>query len=100
MDDRGAAPRVTFGALSDFIATALTRIGMPEGDARTTGALMAEADLQGSDGHGAIRLVPYAKRIRAGGINLAPNIRVVAERMSDFGNQRRQVRRRNERVRP
>jgi LDH2 family malate/lactate/ureidoglycolate dehydrogenase len=45
-----------------------------------TAALMAEADLQGSDGHGVIRLVPYSKRIRAGGINLKPDIRVVEER--------------------
>jgi len=53
---------------------------MPAGDAATTAALMAEADLQGSDGHGVIRLVPYSKRIRAGGINLRPDIRVISER--------------------
>ena len=41
---------------------------------------MAEADLQGSDGHGVIRLVPYARRIRAGGVNVKPNITVVQER--------------------
>ncbi len=42
--------------------------------------LMAEADLQGSDGHGVIRLPQYVKRIRAGGINTQPKIRVVSER--------------------
>ena len=68
MDDRSVAPRVAYDTLAEFIATGLTRAGMPEADARITGALMAEADLQGSDGHGSIRLVPYAKRIRAGGI--------------------------------
>ena len=41
---------------------------------------MAEADLQGSDGHGVIRLVPYARRIRAGGVNVKPSITVVQER--------------------
>jgi LDH2 family malate/lactate/ureidoglycolate dehydrogenase len=41
---------------------------------------MADADLQGSDGHGVIRLPQYVKRIRAGGINTRPNIRVVTER--------------------
>jgi len=41
---------------------------------------MADADLQGSDGHGVIRLPQYIKRIRAGGINKHPNIRVVQER--------------------
>jgi len=44
------------------------------------GDLMALADLQGSDGLGVIRLVPYARRIRAGGINLQPKIKVVQER--------------------
>jgi LDH2 family malate/lactate/ureidoglycolate dehydrogenase len=53
---------------------------MPAADAATTAALMAEADLQGSDGHGSIRLVPYSKRIRAGGINLTPEIRIVEDR--------------------
>jgi LDH2 family malate/lactate/ureidoglycolate dehydrogenase len=41
---------------------------------------MAEADLQGSDGHGVIRLPQYIKRLQAGGINKQPNIRVVRER--------------------
>ena len=36
--------------------------------------------MQGSDGHGVIRLLPYARRIRAGGLNLTPNIKVVQER--------------------
>jgi LDH2 family malate/lactate/ureidoglycolate dehydrogenase len=71
---------VDHAVLRDFIATALERLGLPPADAALTAALMAEADLQGSDGHGAIRLVPYSKRIRAGGINLHPDIRVVEER--------------------
>jgi L-2-hydroxycarboxylate dehydrogenase (NAD+) len=53
---------------------------MPGADARTVAALMAEADLQGSDGHGVIRLGPYIRRIRAGGVNLHPEIRVLRER--------------------
>jgi LDH2 family malate/lactate/ureidoglycolate dehydrogenase len=53
---------------------------MPATDARAVAALMAEADLQGSDGHGVIRLPQYVKRIRAGGVNLHPDIRVVTER--------------------
>jgi len=53
---------------------------MPVDDAATVGALMAEADLQGSDGHGVIRVAPYVRRIKAGGINLRPRIRVVEER--------------------
>jgi LDH2 family malate/lactate/ureidoglycolate dehydrogenase len=53
---------------------------MPAADARTVAALMAEADLQGSDGHGVIRLPQYVKRIRAGGVNLHPEIQVIRER--------------------
>src|ERR1700694_3275118 len=53
---------------------------MPVADARAVAKLMAEADLQGSEGHGVIRLPQYVRRIRAGGINLNPDIRVVKER--------------------
>jgi LDH2 family malate/lactate/ureidoglycolate dehydrogenase len=53
---------------------------MPPADARTVATLMAEADLQGCDGHGVIRLAQYLKRIRAGGVNLKPDIRVLRER--------------------
>jgi LDH2 family malate/lactate/ureidoglycolate dehydrogenase len=55
-------------------------VGQPEADAATVARLMAEADLQGSDGHGVIRLPPYVRRIRNGGINLSPDIRIVQER--------------------
>jgi LDH2 family malate/lactate/ureidoglycolate dehydrogenase len=53
---------------------------LPSDDAATVAALMVDADMQGSDGHGVIRLAPYAKRILAGGINLKPEIKVVQER--------------------
>lgn len=72
--------RVGLTQLENFIASAMKALGIPEEDAKTIGALMAEADMQGSDGHGVIRLVPYAKRILAGGLNLRPNIQVVQER--------------------
>jgi len=73
-------PRVPFAQLRAFITAAMARLGLPEADAAVVGRLMAEAELQGSDGHGVIRLLPYARRIRAGGINLNPNIKVVQER--------------------
>ena len=41
---------------------------------------MVDADLQGSDGHGVIRLPQYQKRLHMGGVNPRPSIRVVAER--------------------
>src|SRR5262249_47852646 len=40
------------------------------------------ADLRGSDTHGVFRMPGYCKRIRAGGVNAKPNIRVIEERAS------------------
>lgn len=71
---------ISFERLRQFITTAFVTLGMPDADAQTMGDLMAEADLQGSDGHGVIRLAPYARRIRAGGVNVRPQFKVVQER--------------------
>jgi L-2-hydroxycarboxylate dehydrogenase (NAD+) len=73
---------VTFDRLKAFIHQALMALGLPDADAMTVAMLMAEADLQGSDGHGVTRLPAYARRIRAGGVNVRPNIRVVREQAS------------------
>jgi L-2-hydroxycarboxylate dehydrogenase (NAD+) len=70
---------VTYDRLKAFIAEALTRLGLPDSDATTVAGLMADADLQGSDGHGVTRLPHYARRIRVGGFNVRPNIHVVRE---------------------
>src|SRR5450755_3092918 len=77
---KGSVMRVGFAPLRDFIGASLRRLGLPDQDALTVASLMAEADLQGSDGHGVIRLPQYARRIRAGGINPNPAIRVLQER--------------------
>ena len=66
--------------LTRFIQAALAKVGLPEQDAAKVAALMAQADLQGSDGHGVIRLPQYIKRILAGGMNTRPDIKVVEER--------------------
>jgi L-2-hydroxycarboxylate dehydrogenase (NAD+) len=73
---------VSFGRLKAFIQEALEKLGLPDGDAATVAALMAEADLQGSDGHGVSRLPQYARRIKAGGFNVRPNIHIVREQTS------------------
>src|ERR1700730_3237726 len=70
---------VTFSRLKACIQEALTKVGLPDQDALTVAALMAAADLQGSDGHGISRLPQYARRIKAGGFNVRPNIQVVRE---------------------
>jgi L-2-hydroxycarboxylate dehydrogenase (NAD+) len=66
--------------LEAFIAAVLRHAGLPATDAGTVARLMAQADLQGSDGHGVIRLPQYLKRLEAGGINRHPNIRIATER--------------------
>src|SRR3954464_7328531 len=72
--------RIPVAQVRRFLTTAFERLGLPPADAATVAELMTEAEVQGSDGHGVIRLVPYARRIRAGGRNLKPNIRVVKEK--------------------
>ena len=80
MSDMSTPMPVPFNQLRQFITTAMSKLGLPPADAATVGRLMAEADLQGSDGHGVIRLPQYARRILAGGINVRPSIKVVQER--------------------
>ena len=75
-----AQQRIPAAQVCRFLATALEKVGMPAGDAATVAQLMTEAEVQGSDGHGVIRLIPYSKRIRSGGLNLKPNIRIVREK--------------------
>jgi L-2-hydroxycarboxylate dehydrogenase (NAD+) len=74
------SPRVQFDALRGFIHAAFVKHGLPNADAMQVAQLMAEADLQGSDGHGVIRLPMYLKRIKAGGLNVTPKITIVHER--------------------
>lgn len=66
--------------LQAFIARCLAACGMPEPDAQKAGGLMAQADLMGQDTHGVFRLPMYIRRIRAGGMNMQPDIRAIEER--------------------
>jgi LDH2 family malate/lactate/ureidoglycolate dehydrogenase len=72
--------RIPTQRVQRFLGTAFEKLGLPSEDAATVARLMTAAEVQGSDGHGVIRLIPYARRIRAGGMNLKPNIRVVKEK--------------------
>ncbi len=65
--------------LEAFVARALTALDLPASDAEQVARLMILADLRGADGHGIFRLPQYVRRIRAGGLNVKPNIRVVQE---------------------
>ncbi len=74
--------RVPAGDLEVFIGRAFVAAGVPATDAETLAQLMVEADLRGSDTHGVIRLPLYVRRIRAGGVNPKPAIRIVSDRPS------------------
>ena len=65
--------------LEAFVTRALTAVGLPVQDGEQIARLMVLADLRGADGHGVFRLPQYVRRIRAGGINVRPDIRVVYE---------------------
>ena len=71
--------RFQASALEALVARALTAVGLPGSDAERVARLMILADLRGSDGHGIFRLPQYIRRIRAGGVTVRPNIRVVQE---------------------
>ncbi len=70
--------RVEYDKLVAHAAKVLRSLGVPEGDAWTTGRLLTAADLRGVDSHGVVSLVPfYAKGIREGRINPRADIKVV-----------------------
>jgi len=70
---------IRISELRRFIANVLSSAGIPSDDAERVGALMAEADARGADGHGIFRLPQYVKRIQSGGMNVRPNIHVIRE---------------------
>lgn len=71
--------RIDADRLEKFIADALAAVGMPAADAADVGRLMVAADRAGFDAHGIFRLESYLARIRAGGLNLTPNITIAAQ---------------------
>ena len=71
IDSRFSADR-----LRSFISAALIAHRLPADDAAIVAALMIEADLLGGDGHGIFRLPRYLARLRAGGFNPTPKIRI------------------------
>ena len=72
--------RVAANRLAPFIARSFVAAGLPAEDAQTLAQLMVEADLRGTDTHGVFRMPLYVRRIKAGGINRHPDIKVIEER--------------------
>ena len=71
---------VSVEQLESFIRRCFMAVGLPESDAETVAMLMAEADVNGSDGHGVFRLSQYIERIQNDGINLQPNIHIAEDK--------------------
>src|SRR5882724_3472269 len=76
MNQSVAAVRVPASAISGLIADALGTVGLPAADAAKVAELMTEADLTGADAHGVFRLPQYVRRLKGGGVNARPDIRV------------------------
>ena len=76
MDESSETGRVPAPVAVNFIRESLAAVGLPSVDAAKVADLMTEADLTGADAHGIFRLPQYVRRIRGGGINPRPDIRV------------------------
>lgn len=68
--------------LEGFIARVLTSLAVSEEDARIVAGKMVEADLLGYGTHGVFRLRQYVNRLRDGGCNPTPAVRVINESMA------------------
>jgi LDH2 family malate/lactate/ureidoglycolate dehydrogenase len=65
--------------LEAFVVRVFEALGVPAADARSVAGLMVEADLLGYGTHGVFRLRQYVNRLRDGGCNPAPKVRVLKE---------------------
>ena len=67
------------GPMRDFVTRVFMTQGLSQEDAGIVANTLVEADLRGVYPHGVLRVDPYIARLRAGGMNPKPNIRVVRE---------------------
>ena len=72
-------PRVAHADLVRFIAAAYRAVGIAADEAEKAAELMAASDISGADGHGVFRLPQYIRRIKAGGLNTRPEIKVIRQ---------------------
>lgn len=76
------AGSVQAAALEAFVRRTLEALHVPGEDARTVASMMVEADLLGYGTHGIFRLRQYVNRLRDGGCNPTPGVRVVTESLA------------------
>lgn len=79
-DDAIQMQRFSRAAIEDFMQRCFVAAGLPRDDAGTVAHFMAESDIMGKDSHGIFRLPGYISRLKAGGFNKTPNIRIEQER--------------------
>ncbi|MCV0426023.1 MAG: Ldh family oxidoreductase [Roseibium sp.] len=65
--------------MTEFLASAFRALDVPGHDAEKVARLMTQADLLGYDTHGSFRLRQYVNRLRDGGNNSRPDIKVIAD---------------------
>ncbi len=75
--DAKTTKRTPVVAVSGLIVDAMSKAGLPAGDAAKVAELMLEADLTGADAHGVFRLPQYVDAAQAQARSIAhPNIKV------------------------
>jgi LDH2 family malate/lactate/ureidoglycolate dehydrogenase len=72
--------RVQASVLQGFCGRAFRAAGVSPTDADLVSRSLIEAELRGIGSHGVIRLSTYLRKIKEGGFNLRPNVRVLRER--------------------
>lgn len=70
---------VNANVLRHFGARVFERLDLPQADADLVSASLVEADLRGVHSHGVLLLPGYINRLKAGGINPHPAVRVVRD---------------------
>jgi LDH2 family malate/lactate/ureidoglycolate dehydrogenase len=76
-DSRAGQKCIQHPDLIRFIAAAYRAVGIGAAEAEKAAELMAASDISGADGHGVFRLPQYIRRIKAGGLNTKPEIKVI-----------------------
>lgn len=75
-------PRIELSRLEDFATTILHHAGMAEENASTVAKVMCAADRIGLGSHGVARLSTYLERVRAGVMEIDPEVVVTSETAS------------------
>lgn len=71
--------RIQADVLRKFCIEAFEKVGVSPEDARIVADIQVESDLRGIPTHGAYAIVGYIGRIKQGGTNPRPNIKIVKE---------------------